>query len=209
MVLPWPGPALPGPWGGPRALASRAAAPFAAMFVLFAATQYPWNRLSPRGEFLLDPLVPYDTAFHVGLARELALGYPPQLPGVSGFPVGYHLGTDLVRAAALRWAGVDPYHAISRLDLTLGAAALLLALQAYGRRAGLGRAAVAVLPWTLLATDLAFIFFPDPWATWWADLLRGNILISLFLANPAIPALACSSRSVRFLDTSGRRAEAG
>jgi hypothetical protein len=181
----------PGPWRRAEGPSLRgAAAPFAAIVVLFAATQYPWNRLSPLGEFLLDPLVPYDTAFHVGLARELALGYPPQLPGVSGFPVGYHLGTDLVRAAALRWAGVDPYHSISRLDLTLGAAALVLALQAYGRRAGLGRAAVAVLPWTLLATDLAFIFFPDPWATWWADLLRGNILISLFLANPAIPALA-------------------
>ena len=105
-----------------------AVAPFAAIVLLFAATEYRWNRLSPTGEFLLDPLVPYDTAFHVGLARELTLGYPPQLPGVSGFRVGYHLGADLVRAAALRWARVDPYDSISRFDLTLGAAALLLAL---------------------------------------------------------------------------------
>ena len=167
-----------------------AAAPLAAIVLLLAATQYPWNRLSARGEFLLDPLVPYDTAFHVGLARELTLGYPPQLPGVSGFPVGYHLGADLVRAAALRWARVDPYDSISRFDLTLGAAALLLALRAFGRRAELGRTAVAVLPWTLLATDVAFAFAPDPWLTWWPDLLRGNILVSLFLANPVIPALA-------------------
>ena len=164
--------------------------PFAAIVLLFAATEYRWNRLSPSGEFLLDPLVPYDTAFHVGLARELTLGYPPQLPGVSGFRVGYHLGADLLRAAALRWARVDPYDSISRFDLTLGAAALLLALRAYGRRAGLGRTAVAILPWTLLATDLAFIFAPDPWLTWWPDLLRGNILISLCLANPVVPALA-------------------
>jgi len=93
-----------------------ALAPLAAVVLVLAATQYPWNRLSSDGEFLLDPLVPYDTAFHVGLARELTLGYPPQLPGVSGFPVGYHLGADLVRAAALRWARVDPYDPISRLD---------------------------------------------------------------------------------------------
>ena len=158
--------------------------------LLLAATQYPWNRISSRGEFLLDPLVPYDTAFHVGLARELTLGYPPQLPGVSGFPIGYHLGADLVRAAALRWARVDPYDSISRLDVTLGALALVLALRAYGARAGLGRAAVTVLPWTLLATDLAFLFAPNPWSNWWADLLRGNILISLALANPLVPALA-------------------
>jgi hypothetical protein len=49
---------------------------------------------------------------------------------------------------------------------------------------------VSILPWTLLATDLAFIFVPDPWLTWWPDLLRGNILISLSLANPVVPALA-------------------
>jgi hypothetical protein len=167
-----------------------AAAPFAAVVVLLALTQYPWNRLSSAGEFLLDPLVPYDTAFHVGLARELTLGYPPQLPGVSGFPVGYHLGADLVRAAALRWARVDPYDSISRFDVTLGALALVLALRAFGARAGMGRAAVAALPWTVLAADLAFAFAPNPWSNWWPDLLRGNILISLFLANPVVPALA-------------------
>ena len=163
--------------------------PFAAIVLLLAVTQYPWNRLSSQGEFLLDPLVPYDTAFHVGLAHELTTGYPPQLPGVSGFPVGYHLGADLVRAAALRWARIDPYDSISRFDVTLGAAALLLVLRAFGRRAELSRTALALLPWTLLACDLAFLFAPDPWLTWWPDLLRGNILISLCLANPVVPAL--------------------
>jgi hypothetical protein len=169
---------------------SGALLPCAAIGLLLAVTQYPWNRVSASGEFLLDPLVPYDTAFHVGLARELTLGYPPQLPGVSGFPVGYHLGTDLVRAAALRWARIDPYDSISRFDVTFGALALVLALRAYGHRAELSRIALAVLPWTLLATDLAFVFVPDPWLTWWPDLLRGNILISLFFANPVVPALA-------------------
>jgi len=163
--------------------------PLLALVLLLAVTQYRWNRLSSNGEFLLDPLVPYDTAFHVGLTRELTLGYPPQVPGVAGFPLGYHLGADLVRAAALRWARVDPYDSISRFDVTLGALALILALRGFGQRAGLSRAAVAVLPFTLLAGDLAFLFAPDPRATWWADLLRGNILISLCLANPVIPAL--------------------
>lgn len=181
----------PGPWRRAEGPSLRgAAAPLGAIVLLFAVTQYPWNRLSAGGEFLLDNLVPYDTAFHVGLARELTLGYPPQLPGVSGFPVGYHLGADLVRAAALRWARVDPYDSISRFDVTLGAAALLFVLQAFGRRAELSRTVVSVLPWTLLASDLSFVFVPDPWLTWWPDLLRGNILISLCLANPVIPGLA-------------------
>jgi hypothetical protein len=84
---------------------------------------------------------------------------------------------------------VDPYDSISRFDVTLGALALVLALRAYAARAALGRLAVAALPWTLLATDLAFVFAPDPRSNWWADLLRGNVLISLALANPIVLAL--------------------
>jgi hypothetical protein len=164
--------------------------PFAVLVTLFAVTQYPGNRFSADGDFRLDPFVPFDTAFHVGLTRELTIGYPPQLPGVAGFRVGYHFGTDLVRAAALRWASVDPYDAISRFDVTLGALALLLALRAAARAVGASPFAVSLVGWSLLATDFSFAFAANPQAHWWADLLRGNILISLFLANPVVPALA-------------------
>ena len=72
---------------------------------LLAPTQFPWNRAATDGAFLLDPIAPYDDAvFHVGLARELTLGLPPQVPGLSGVTLGYHLGQGLVRAAALRFA---------------------------------------------------------------------------------------------------------
>jgi hypothetical protein len=164
--------------------------PAIAVIALLAFTQYPWNRVAGSGEFLLDPLVPYDTAFHVGLTRELAVSYPPQVPGVSGFPLGYHLGLDLVRAAALRLAGVDPYHAISRFDVTLGVLALVLALRGATRAAGGAPLAVALAPWTLLATDFSFVFAGNPQAHWWTDLLRGNVLVSLALSNPIVPALA-------------------
>src|SRR4029079_16932803 len=46
------------------------------------------------------------------------------------------------------------------------------------------------LPWTLLATDFSFLLWWSPAAHWWADLLRGNLLLSLALANPLRPALA-------------------
>jgi hypothetical protein len=166
------------------------ALPFLAFVGLLALTQYPGNRLDASGAFLLDALVPFDTAFHVGLSRELAIGYPPQLPGVSGFPLGYHLGTDLVRAAALRWAGTDPFDSISRFDVTLHGLALMLVLRAVAARLGAGPRVVALAPWTLLATDFSFVFAPLPTAHWWADLLRGNILLSLVVANPIVPALA-------------------
>ncbi len=163
--------------------------PLLAVVALLAVTQYRGNRSTPGGEFALDPFVAADTAFHVGLTRELTLQYPPQLPGVSGFPLGYHLGLDLVRAAALHWAGVDPYDSISRFDVTLWALALTLALRAGTRALGGSPRAVALAPWTLLATDFSFLFAGNPQAHWWSDLLRGNLLISLALANPIVPAL--------------------
>lgn len=177
---------------------------FAAIVLLLAMTQYPWNRVGREGDFLLDPLVTSDTAFHVGLTRELALGYPPQLPGVSGFPLGYHLGVDLVRAAALRWAEVDPFDSISRFDVTLWALALVLVLPAVTRRLGGTGWAATLTPWTLLATDWSFLF-TGPQAHWWADTLRGNLLLSLVYANPVIPALALALGSLLALS----RFEAG
>src|SRR5262249_41822704 len=174
-----PGPRLRGALG-----------PALALVALLAVTAYPWNRVSSSGEFLLDPLVPYDTAFHVGLVRELTLGYPPQVPGVAGFPLGYHLGTDLVRAAALRWASVDPYDSIARFDVTVFAIALLLAVRTAAARLGLSPLGVALAGWTLVATDFSFAFAANAQAHWWADLLRGNLLVSLALANPVVPALA-------------------
>lgn len=174
-----PGPALRG-----------ALLPFVSLVVLLAVTQYPWNLRASDGDFLFDPLVPSDTAFHVGLTRELTVGYPPQLPGVSGFPLGYHLGTDLVRAAALRWAAVDPYDSISRLDVTLWGFALILVLRALVHRLFASPPAVALVPWTLFLTDFSFVFGANPQAHWWTDLLRGNLLLSLFASNPIVPALA-------------------
>jgi hypothetical protein len=179
-----------GPWRRAEGPSLRGALPpFVAVVALLALTQYGANRLDASGDFLLDPLVTFDSAFHVGLTRELVIGHPPQVPGVAGFPLGYHLGTDLVRAAALRWAGTDPWDSLSRLDVTLWALALVLALRAGAARLGAPPLAVAIAPWTLLLTDFSFVFAGNPQAHWWTDLLRGNLLLSLVYANPIVPAL--------------------
>jgi hypothetical protein len=179
-----------GPWRRADSPRLRGAMPFLlALMALLAVTQYRWNRLDASGDFLLDPLVTSDSAFHVGLTHELVIGHPPQLPGVAGFPIGYHLGTDLVRAAALRWAGTDPWDSLTRLDVTLWAFGLALVLRALAARVGASRLAVALVPWTLLLTDFSFVFAGNPQAHWWTDLLRGNLLLSLVYANPVVPAL--------------------
>jgi len=161
------------------------------LVLLLAVAQYPWNRTDPAtGDFLLDPLVTSDSVFHVGLTHELLTGQPPQVPGVAGFPLGYHLGTDLVRAAARRWAGIDPWDSLTRLDVTLWGIALVLVLRALAARLEAPPLAIALVPWTLLLTDFSFVFAGNPQAHWWADLLRGNLLLSLVYANPLAPALA-------------------
>ncbi|HSD28778.1 MAG TPA: hypothetical protein VLL75_15855 [Vicinamibacteria bacterium] len=180
-----------GPWRRADSPPLRGAIPFLlALLALLAVTQYRWNRLDASGDFLLDPLVTSDSAFHVGLTHELVIGHPPQLPGVAGFPIGYHLGTDLVRAAALRWVGTDPWDSLTRLDVTLWALALALVLRALAARLGAPPLAVALVPWTLLLADFSFVFAGNPQAHWWTDLLRGNLLLSLVYANPVVPALA-------------------
>ena len=122
------------------------------------------------------------------------------MPGVAGFPLGYHLGTDLVRAAALRWARVDPWDSLTRFDVVLWALALALALRAMALRLGATPFAVALAPWTLLLTDWSFLFAANPQAHWWADLLRGNILLSLAYANPVVPALSLALAALVVLD---------
>jgi hypothetical protein len=179
-----------GPWRRADSPPLRGAVPFLlGLVALLAVTQYRWNRLDASGDFLLDPLVTSDSAFHVGLTHELVIGHPPQLPGVSGFPIAYHLGTDLVRAAALRWVGTDPWDSLTRLDVTLWAFGLALVLRALAARIGASRLAVALVPWTLLLADFSFVFAANPQAHWWTDLLRGNLLLSLVYANPVVPAL--------------------
>jgi hypothetical protein len=164
----------------------------AAIVAVLGLTVYPLHRVDGEGQFLLDgeSALAADTAFHVGVTHELDLGYPPQVPGLAGFPLRYHLGTDLVRAAALRWAGVGPYDSINRLDVTLWALAVLLTVRGLAGAIGGAPLAMTLAGLALVAGDFSFLFAGNPQAHWWTDLLRGNLLLSLAYANPVMPALA-------------------
>jgi hypothetical protein len=162
-------------------------APALALVALLAMTQYGGNRPSADGPFLLDPMG--DQPLHAGLAWELTLPYPPQVPGLAGVPLFYHYGSDLVRAAALRWAKLQPYDALSRFEPTLWAVGLMLALSGLTTRLGGSALAAALVPWTVLATDFSFLVALLGNVTWWSDVFRGNLLISVAFTNPVVPAL--------------------
>lgn len=169
----------------------RGAIPVLIAFALFLGlTRYGFNRRDASGDFLLDSVYVADAAFHAGLTWELALDYPPQVPGLSGFEFSYHFGSHLVRAAALRWAGIHPYAAMARLEPTLGAIALVFAWRALAFRMGLRGLALALAPWGLLAADASFWLALFPKVVFWVEHLKGNLLTSLALANSQVPGLA-------------------
>jgi hypothetical protein len=163
--------------------------PLALLVALFSVTQYRTNRVDSTGEFLLDIGEHADTALHVGVSWELVHGYPPQVPGLAGVTMHYHVGTHLVRAAAARWAGIHPYDAMSRFDITLWAAGLVLALRAVAHVLGLGRATVTAAGFLPLLSDLSFVPGLLLGAHWWAFKLGTSLIEALFYANSMTPAL--------------------
>jgi hypothetical protein len=160
------------------------------LIALLAATQYRANRVGADGGFLLDVGEHIDTAVHVGVTWELLAGYPPQVPGLAGVPMQYHVGSHLPRAAAARWARIHPYDALSRFDVTLWGVALVLALRAAAHALGLGAAAVRLAGFLPLAADLSFVPGLVLHSEHWAMKLGGNFLEAVFYANSISPAMA-------------------
>ncbi len=141
------------------------------------------------GTFLLDVGEHQDTALHVGLTWELVAGYPPQVPGLAGVEMRYHVGSHLVRAAAARWAGIHPYDSLSRFEITLWGAGMVLALRAAAQALGLGAAAVALAGFLPLAADLSFVPGLLLGSQFWAFKLGDNLVEAIFYANSIAPAL--------------------
>jgi hypothetical protein len=157
--------------------------PFVALLGLLVITEYPQNRFIAGGAFAGDRWTLEDSTFHAGLAWELSHSYPPQVPGLSSFHVSYHLGLPLVRAAALRWAGVHPYDSLNRYDPTLIGLALVLVLRGAARVVTARTLAATLAGWAPLATNLSWLFFSRRPQRW---LEIGDVSLS----NSAAPALA-------------------
>ena len=162
----------------------------AALVAFLAVSVYSFNRVRSDGGFALDPIERIDTAFQVGLAWELSHSYPPQVPGLSGHVLSYHFGQHLVRAAAVRWAGLAPYDLLTRFDVTLCGLALVLAWRALVRGLGGRGLAVALAGLAPLLGDGSFVAGWLSGADWWTDLFSSNLHLSLAFGNTLVPALA-------------------
>jgi hypothetical protein len=169
----------------------RGALPAALVLVaVLAATAYRTNRVDADGAFRLDVGEHVDTAVHVGISWELVASYPPQVPGLAGVALRYHVGSHLVRAAATRWAGIHPYDSISRFDVTLWGIALVLALRAAAQALELGAASVRLAGFLPLLADLSFVPGLGVGSQNWAMKLGSNFLEAVLFANSIAPAMA-------------------
>jgi hypothetical protein len=199
-ALLWPGPGL----AEDRPTLRGALPAVAVLIAVLAATQYRTNRVDAEGAFRLDVGEHVDTALHVGVTWELVASYPPQVPGLAGVPMRYHVGSHLVRAAAVRWAGLHPYDALSRFDVTLWGIALVLALRAAAHTLGLGGAALRLAGFLPLAADLSFVpglLLGSPNA---AVKLGGNFVEGVLFANSISPAMSAALAALVALERAER-----
>ncbi len=74
--------------------------------------------LTGIGGLTFAPVVP-DVLFHTALASELTHAFPPQIPFISGEPLSYHVGMDLVAAVLSRFGGVPIADLVVRYCPTL------------------------------------------------------------------------------------------
>lgn len=176
----------------------------AVLVAVLAFAQFRTNRVAADGSFGLDVGEHVDTAVHVGITWELVASYPPQVPGLAGVPMQYHVGSHLVRAAAVRWAAVHPYDSLSRFDVTLWGIALVLALRAAAHALRLGEGTVRVAGFLPLAADLSFVpglLLGSPNG---AVKLGGNFIEAVLFANSISPAMAAALAALVALERSER-----
>ena len=163
---------------------------------LLALTQYPWNRVGPPRRVPARPA----RALRHRLPRRPHARADPRLSAAGaraspGFPLGYHLGP---RPRPRGRAALGRRRPL-RLDQRLRRDALRAGPRPALRAAGARRRGLARWPWRSPAgrcwPPTSRSCSPrNPQAHWWTDLLRGNLLLSLALANPVVPGAGPGAR---------------
>jgi len=157
--------------------------------VPYLATTGSLYRVDASGDLLLDRALQRDTLFHLGVVRSLETSYPPRLLSVSGEPIGYHPGYHLQVALWARFFGIEPEDGLVRLGAVFQIALYVLTAYLLARRLT-GHESTRVLSAVLvLASGFGFAFFFRPSVDWWSLTFMDWALVSIFLANPLLPAL--------------------
>lgn len=152
-----------------------------------------YRNLSPVPGGLTFYALP-DLVLHASISNELLREVPPQVPFLPGLPLAYHYGMDLVVAMLHRAVpNLDVADLLVRFAPTLFMALAALSIFCFGRewlgsRVGAGLATLLVV----LGEDFSFVpgllhGAPIPWCIHFFGV---PTVVSLYLLNPMLPALA-------------------
>ncbi len=161
--------------------------------------------LTGIGGLTFAPVVP-DVLFHTALASELTHAFPPQIPFISGEPLSYHVGMDLVAAVLNRFGGVPIADLVVRYCPTLFITIDILAVFCLAHRViGSRGAAVVAAMLATLGEDLSFIpgLLQNSDQLWIVHYFAAPTIVSLYYVNPMVMAhgllftsLFCLQRSI-------------
>jgi len=138
------------------------------------------------GGYRVGGMSAHDDAIHVALAWEFQSEAVPQVPGFAGRRFGYHMGPDLIRAAAVRFTGLSPYQTLTQVEPFVALAGLILALRAAAHRLGLSPLAVTLMPWTLLGGDFSYLLAAGSGVSLWQDLSRTTLVWDWVIGNSGL-----------------------
>ena len=142
-----------------------------------------------EGSLVVDRALQRDVLFHLGVIRSLEHDYPPALLSVSGIPVGYHVGYHLQLAAWVRFFEIDAMDALVRVGTLWQLMLLVASAFVLARRFTENNTGHLLSPVLILCAGFGYLFFLRPTVDWWSLVFMDVTLVSVFLANPLLPAL--------------------
>ena len=142
-----------------------------------------------EGNLVVDRALQRDVLFHLGVIRSLEHDYPPALLSVSGIRLGYHVGYHLQLAAWARFFAIDAVDGLVRVGALWQLVLLVASAFVLARRFTEHNTARLLSPILILGTGFGYLFFFRPTVDWWSLVFMDVTLVSVFLANPLLPAL--------------------
>jgi hypothetical protein len=134
-----------------------------------------------------------DVIVHLGLARELQHSIPPQIPFLPGVALDYHYGVDLVVAMLGSAPGLDVSDLAVRFTPTVFVVLVVLAAFCFARAfLATEKGAVLFAFLVFFGEDLSYVpgWLIGSTEPWTVQFFGVPSIVSLYLLNPMLPALA-------------------
>jgi len=180
------------PSGPVRAQHAALAAVFLGGVAVFATLPSYFRNLTWKPDGSMRAVSLDDAVFHLSMANELTHSFPPQTPFFSGYPLSYHVGSDLVVAMFANGTGIPTRDLSLRFVPVLFLGLSILAVFCFSRR-WLGSGPFAALATALVFFGEDFSFIPGlllgEKSDWSIVYFQVPSVLSLFFHNPMLPAV--------------------